>query len=467
MQTLEISSYCIPFRIPGSQGDRKALHYFCIQASSDLSGYILSDFWNRFALQRSHDEPTVRQALVALCALHFEYVSTEPDNGRSGAQNISPHTLSLYIKAVSKLRRYLDSDQRPSRAVALSCCAIFFSFELLRGDHGPALAHLRNGMAILEIWRSEVSLSAGETTGSDSELKRLEEVFSRLDLQATIYNDTRTPLLTMASRDERSGKQDCVNTAAFASIDDAQTTLDKLLNWAFHFLTANSKYKFMPLCEVPPAVVQERFELVTQFRRWSVTLDGFSSCTMQQPSMSPTEHLVAARSVSEGSTLLKIHHRSAQMLLDSCLAQANFYPNEFDDGGKSVLEMSRPLIKKAVSLSAISAVAARRSFSSELGVVAPLFLLAIKTSDPDIREEAISLIAASGRREGLYDSHGIVEIFKKLTEPQQLSSCVDLEDTQRTDTALRGVSLRSANAELIDTATGDLKGMAKMLNMNS
>ncbi|KAK4941725.1 hypothetical protein LTR28_008835 [Elasticomyces elasticus] len=304
-------------------------------------------------------------------------------------------------------------------------------------------------------------------TGSDSELKRLEEVFSRLDLQATIYNDTRTPLLTMASRDERSGKKHCVDTAVFASIDDAQTTLDKLLNWAFHFLTANAKYKFMPPCEVPPAVFQERFELVTQFRRWSVALDGFSSCTMQQPSTSPPEHLVAAPSVSEGSTLLRIHHRSAQMLLDSCLAQANFYPNEFDDGGRSVLDMSRPLIQKAVLPSAKPAVAVRRSFSSELGVVAPLFLLAIKTSDPDIREEAISLIAASGRREGLYDSHGIVEIFKKLTEPQQPSSCVNLENTQRIDTALRGVSLESANAELIDTATGDLKGMAKMLNMNN
>lgn len=74
---LGIKTYAIPFQVPGSRKGRQMLHYFCVQASHDLSGYLSSEFWSRLVLQYSHTEPSVRHALVALTYIHFDFVTHE------------------------------------------------------------------------------------------------------------------------------------------------------------------------------------------------------------------------------------------------------------------------------------------------------------------------------------------------------------------------------------------------------
>ena len=144
---LQVIAYAIPFSVPGSQRDRQMLHYFCVEAASNLCGYFTSryGFWSHFALQCSHDEPVVRQALVALSSIHLDYVSKDPCHvkGTDGGA-LTVETLQQYDKAVRKLRRYLATKEEPLIKVALICCVSFYSFESARGEYDNALEHLHN-----------------------------------------------------------------------------------------------------------------------------------------------------------------------------------------------------------------------------------------------------------------------------------------------------------------------------------
>lgn len=73
--SLSITNYSLPFRVQGSQGDRQMLHYFFAQGSSDVSGFLSSDFWTRALPQQIQHDYVIRQALVALSSLHLDYVT--------------------------------------------------------------------------------------------------------------------------------------------------------------------------------------------------------------------------------------------------------------------------------------------------------------------------------------------------------------------------------------------------------
>lgn len=72
-------AYAIPFKIPGSQKDRRLFHYFCVQVSTHLSGYgsLGSSFWSNLVLQCSQHESVVRQAVIALSSGHLDYMNDE------------------------------------------------------------------------------------------------------------------------------------------------------------------------------------------------------------------------------------------------------------------------------------------------------------------------------------------------------------------------------------------------------
>jgi hypothetical protein len=49
--SLGITTYSPPFCVPGTPGERKALHYLSTYGASDIGGWLGADFWNR----RSYD----------------------------------------------------------------------------------------------------------------------------------------------------------------------------------------------------------------------------------------------------------------------------------------------------------------------------------------------------------------------------------------------------------------------------
>jgi Fungal specific transcription factor domain len=396
-----ITAYSIPFKIPGSQKDRQRLHYFCVQAATDLSGGLTSssEFWSTVVLPYSHEEPVVRHALIALSSIHLDYVTTDcPDDQSFDQELTSVETLLQYNKAIRQLRTYLSSRERPSIKVALICCALFYCFESNRGNYESAVAHLRNGLAILRdaLAGRTSEMLARPIEEWPEDLQKLVQFFIRLDLQATVFHEGRVPMIEFTSYDERIGAKDIVATDTFRSLHEAQLALDKIRNQTWRFSSINAAYKHVPAEGLPPYIVHEKNHLVRQYKRWSSAMDGL---WCQQS---------GSRASRESATILKVVHGSAEMFI-----LANF-PKDSSVFGASPNERGRKIVALIESLRLTDA--SRRTYASEVGIIAPLAMLGSVCLDPEVMRKALVLLMTSKRREGLLDAQMIVRIGKKVSE---------------------------------------------------
>ena len=438
---LSIASYSIPFRMPGSQRDRQLIHYFCVRAGGEMSGYLGAEtgsFWSRTVLHDYHAEPVVRQALVALSSLHLGYCVDDIGDGtvQSPGKTHNEEALRQYGKALGALQRRLgaagsgDGVQRLERT-AMVCCVLFYCFESALGDSAGAIRHLDNGLRVLTSKR-EGGRGRG-MAGRGIELEdgedSIAEVLARLDLQATMFDDARPPALELVSAEERdagiaelrdgdgSAKEDDVKHS-FLTAAAAQSALSRLQNWLLRFLGENVGLKECSLDHIPPSVLEERAKLARDYVRWRTMLDG----------------LIEGRGLvpggeDRGVKMLGVHHRLMQLLLESSLpADAAVFGAETNMEARALLDTIEDVIRSGSDKDV--GAAARRSFSSETGVVAPLFILTIKCADEAVTTRAAGLLAACRRREGLYDAGVMAEVLRKLgavrdVKMQALELCGD------------------------------------------
>jgi hypothetical protein len=468
---LDITAYAIPFQIPGSQKDRQLLHYYCVHACHDLSGYLSSDFWSRLVLQTSHSEPVVRHALVALSSVHLGYAAQEPpgvQQSGEGGQNVE--AFAQYNRAVRQLRKYLSTNAQPSIGVALICCALFYCFESTRGDFDAAREHLRSGLVILK------SAKAGKADGKlssdsldlDGELEHLTQIFSRLDLQATMFDETRTPFLELTSAEERCGTTPTIPNTIFNNLEEARVKQDKLQNQLFNFLTRNNPYKFVLGTDLPDFIIQEKHEMQKQCRRWSVALEAFLKLPVESVAVEPESDMKLQR----GATALKLHHRVAEMFLSASFPEdSTIFGASPNSDAEFILELAESLVQnsqKSSSNVASGSLTPARSFSSEMGIVAPLFLLAMKCHDPHIGKKATSLLAMSNRREGLIDAKmvlGILERVAMLKRQEEITPLVAEAVKRSMASSAEEMPLEVWGAEAIEGTTDGLQGIAKMLSV--
>lgn len=339
----------------------------------------------------------------------------------SGADSFAPSddSVEAYRKSVKALRNYLGRQTSPDRAMVLICSAIFFCFELVRGERRTALRHLRSGLEILNEWPDTDHL---EPSLADTK-EEIVAVFARMDLQATIFDDGRVPVLQVDENTEYywTFATDRV-TSPFGSLDEAQQSLFPLLHNAFSFLVQNVAYKFADIRAVPEPVIHRRRKLVDSFQVWERKLKLFE---YQQRAKLGTGCAMSVDDQRRAVSAAKLHYRTIKLLLLKCLQDdvMGSAPS-FDDEADSLLDLARDVLSGDVDLSNPStAETSTRCFYLHLGVVAPIFLLAMKTSRPYVVQAAIELLqATSGRREGFYDAEQMAEVIKCLAKIQESRS---------------------------------------------
>lgn len=323
-------------------------------------------------------------------------------------ERISTDTLVQYNKAIRQLRNYLGSEDRPSAKVALICCVLFCRLESMRGEISPAFEHLRNGIDILCEHKSPTGLSETETQRDD--LDELKYVFHRMELQAMQFNNIKfaeygVPRLQLISADERAGIKSCVTSLTFSNIDEAHWTLDKLQSWFFSFFAENDTYKYVPLDELPDSLVEEKERLIAEYDMWQAALEE----SLVQVS---TEGLGdrTPEVVEDGITVLKLHHRMQQMLLNSIfpLQEEAIFDALPNPDIECVLEWAERL-RASPNVSP-------GSFSSETGIVAPLGILVLKCHDRETCARAMSILASSKRKESFIDSRMLIDAAEQFAQ---------------------------------------------------
>lgn len=411
--------YNLPFKVPGSQADRQLLHFYCSEAAGGLSSFSDSTLWSRLILQRSHDQPVVRHALVTLAALYRDYLQ----GGNTIQATASGTAMQRVAKCHRQLRLYLRSPDA-SPETALICSVLFYAFESLMGDCTSAMQHLNNGITLLKQYQttqqvsgSSPGSSSGSSAGSptspppttdgagDDLLPHLTSIFARLDIHASTFDDERIPILTLVSPDELSGAVHVVPTE-FSGIDEAEGVLTKLQNWLMHHIIAHVAHKHKPLGEFPQSLLRERFLLYQQFDRFFFALNMLLSSL-------PTE-------IPPRALLLRIQSRMYHAIL---VENIPYEPQKGPFGYAAPEVMANDSLR--TTLADIQAFLAlerledsSQSFTLSSQLIAILYFLCLKTADPVNREAAFALLQNPRlpAKDGLWETGKAISIIRTLME---------------------------------------------------
>lgn len=237
------------------------LHYFATAAAPDIGGCFSADFWTYRILQRCQHDYPVRHAVAALSCVHREYATSSLGE----AFKASGDAVEGYGKAMKSLRRFVAVGKAVDRVVVMMCCAAFCCFELISGWQGSALRHLRCGVGVLEEWKME-----RERTGSVSEDDRsqLVDVFARMDLQASAFDDGRvlTPQGVYSERD--TGPEAESNNLSTLSKDHLNAAqYSTLLRQCFNFLIESAPSRRINIDQLCSELLQRR-TFLSQLADW-------------------------------------------------------------------------------------------------------------------------------------------------------------------------------------------------------
>ena len=480
-QTTSISSISIPFRMPGSQQDRQLVHYFCIEAVPNFRGNLSLDFefWGQSVLQSMHEDAVVRQAIVAYSSSHADYVlGNSIVTQNTGQADKDQDTLRLYNKALSRLREYMATTPQPSLRTVLMCCILFYCFESTRADYDAALEHLQTGIRIIQEAKSGRSQSLDGATPLADDIEMLARVFSRLDIQASMFNFSRMPSLGVISADERAGNSALLsktsvwgplnlNTSASNpsvsegnswSVGDATHMLNKLGHWLISFLALNNSFKSVSIAELPAQLVAEKSEILWQFQNYSGILEEL---LQQNDSLSRAHHYAIL-------SILKLSHRSTQMLLKASFPEDlrvfGACPNP---AAEEVLDLAQSLLDRSFQS---NFTLSKHALPLQLSIVGPIAMLALKCSDIGICERTLAQLVSLNKPEGLIDSEIMDEISQRIEKLKKHRHVCPLgREAALQQAEPRGgdytTLLGGRGAEPTEEESGGLHNVARLMNV--
>lgn len=409
---LDIKMYDLEFLVPGGPEERKAVHYFCIHAAPEMAGYFSTDIISRFILPRCHHDPIVRQAVKALSLAHLEYSTADSVCAEAGLEWLSEKTVMEYNKAVRKLRRYIGETKELSRAAVLVCCYLFYCYELLRGDGAAARDHLRHGVEILRSWAVEKSRTWGRycirKKPELDELDHLEVYFSWLDLGVTIHDNTHLPQMTPDPAAVNKALGSLKEDQPFEDEYHARQHLLFINSMCYSFFTRHAQYRDWDARNVPAEIVQAKQAINFQYRSWESHMSAYERKTGIGTVGLEERHLTSPSERGEvmGLRLARVYAYAGRMCLEE------MFPDDktdvpFDHNPMKLLRLT----KNALELSSIDRKEdrsfLRRKFIPEPGMIAPMMMLARKTTMPDVRAEAIALASTAEGIEGLCTSYAV------------------------------------------------------------
>ena len=388
-----IATYSIPFRAPGSQADRQLLHHYCCQTASSLYGYSDPTLWTSLVLQRCQQEPIIRHALVTLSSLHLDHLRGEFQQGNPP----SPTSIQLILKCHHRLRLYL-STPAASLEVALICSIIFYAFESLVGDIQQAIWHLDQGLMLWQ--RCQLGNPYRSSRDEEDLFWQLGSQLSRLDIQASTFNDDRAPTLMLISPAEKYGMSPIVPTT-FLSPIHAEHVLTKLQNWMLHLLIKHAQPRPDIVEGLFADLLHEKVLLQAQFNMFGVAIDrlaGEGPATLAHQIL-----LLRAQARIYHAVLLE---KMASSFPSCELSASNLLRSAITD---IAALLSAPPGPNSIS---------QGSFTLSTQLVSGLYFACLKTTNRLMLEEGLALLQHPMLpcRDGVWDAQMVRSVIRSVME---------------------------------------------------
>lgn len=266
---------------------------------------------------------------------------------------------------------------------------------------------MQSGLRILRDFKSKLA--------GDSIANSLGHLLIRLSIQAVLYIDTReaSDQKAFAAELMEVNMPETHIPESFESLEEARDGMCQ---------AANALFQMFYMCDgdLPYVYQHEALPLyeknTSRLAKWNTAFETL----MQAKSRSFTSKQI------RGAALLKIQHTTATIMADAALpdmndsrsvAEISNTPDNFlkyTGDFQTIVNLSRSLIlaSEADAKSGKSAL----TFSTDLGLIAPLYYVCIKCPDRSIRTAAIELLMRDPRREGMWDSVATEKLIRGFWE---------------------------------------------------
>ncbi|KEF56831.1 uncharacterized protein A1O9_07021 [Exophiala aquamarina CBS 119918] len=419
--------------------DLRALNYFQSLTILEIGGPWSTELFTKFLLPMSRHECSIRQAVVALGTLHEGYVEAGGSTKTDLACSTQRHALMQYgaaVRSVMALR--INQHQRNAIDVALVASILFASIENLRGHTKTSLIHVFSGLRILQGAEEEYPNAVCESI--PRHLLRI--VLQRLVGQVfeTGYRDI-IPVVTVSSdlgktetglllnaisqtealhyRLHHFFHHQTLSLAKISNIDigGVYATIAEAFG-SFKFLLEQIKVKHKAFLLSSRGCSKEDCEdrNLLLFNVMVTNLEIIFNVHKTMNEMSPDTLIRKFREHLDWSgTHIRTFSRFTGA--DDCSERATNTTSVSNDGSKdSRVAQSGRINKRVRGILPKPATSLAPSFSANPGVVPSLYMTAARCQDPVIRREALQLLKACDRREGLWDSNIAAGIISRIIE---------------------------------------------------
>jgi hypothetical protein len=404
--------------LAGEREERRAFHFFRSNSVGVLQGYFDSEFWSRLILQASHTDPAIKHAVVALGSLHEAILTGESrllNNGKAHDNFALQHC----NKAIANLNKGLRGEGQKSIEVLLMSCVIFVCFETLQGNYESALSHMESGIRVYRSWQLEQSKhSAFKTSNIHHAIdKEIAQIVSRLNLQTLLFVDTH--LLNPKWYAQNIIPPIDPPPESFGCLNDARDRLDNCTNYIFEstivsfFSNAHTAAERCPETQIHHSLLSQWLDLFDTFMKKSGRSLGLED--------------------RQRATLLRVQYKASRILTATGISPQETAFDAFNPDFDSIVTLMSSLIENGQG----SGVSERtRQFSFDTGVVPPLYFTATRCRNPSIRRRAMSLLAATHRQEGVWNSEMLAKIAERVIAIEedgvdQVTSSSDVAATSR------------------------------------
>ncbi|KAF2674506.1 hypothetical protein BT63DRAFT_474249 [Microthyrium microscopicum] len=422
--TRQIESLPTPERGPnlviGTIEEQRSFHFFQTVTFIDLHGVFNLDFWPS-VLQAAQRHPAIRHAASAIGAMHAKFLRDEVKGSSSPSSEDEAldeeYTFALKqcnaaIKSLMAMPENTDYLRR--QEVALVSCILFMAFDSLQGDKIQAISHLRSGMTLLE----DTAARFQKANNSHINEQRCQElcidwnvlrtVFTTWDVQARLIMDAETRAGWDFGRPTQ--RLRIPLPLELQNIENVRAVVDDLTNKVFVLISSlvypsnhedkNSlleQYRNLSQCHTR---VQG---ILTKFKSSSSKLKSISQASLYTAEMYMlTNHIAlrmcAARFDNNAQNVSRDTDYNIFTEMELSFAQVLVLAE------KAMQIMERSQEKKLTTTSLSSHASSRPIFSVGLGLVQPLFNVAMNSRNNTLREKAIVMLQRHNRKEGLLDS---------------------------------------------------------------
>lgn len=421
---------------------------FRSHTARELSGFFDSVFWTQTVLRESHSAPAIRHAVIALGALYktLEQSTASPPGSPSRSLDVTASAASHWQVAIKQYSEAITSvvalsgQGRDAHRILLMATVLLACFDSFIGDHKQAIYQIQNGLQLLDQLRAQHSYA--QAAGTEPVEDELVQMFTRLAIQAKSYDmafhfpQPYVIRLTPQSHDgQRAASPRSDSSAASHSSLNPQATIptqfstllearrswdilcESLLRFTETLFVAHNPNG--PMGILPRALKRHGLSFKEKLEAWSDAFQPLLDCRCG-PSVSYQE--------KAGIAVLKMFQTMGQILflMTFCDSESQFdmYESQF----KSIVDLALEVVGDEERRAAIArcpdpsqcthrnlatdflsgqeytAYHVKASFSADLGIVPPLYVVATKCRNHSIRWQAIRLLRSSSRREGMWDS---------------------------------------------------------------